>query len=50
MSAGWQALAAGLVGAAVAFAVMAFDAWAARKTRTGRRVGSLTSVDEGRQG
>lgn len=50
MSAGWQALASGLLGAAAAFAVMAFDAWCARRRRTGRRLGSLTSVDEGRQG
>lgn len=39
-----------LVGMAVAFALMAADAWAARKSRTGRRLGSLTSVGEGRQG
>lgn len=47
---GWYALGAGLLGAAAAFAVMAVVTWADKPKPTQRRLGSLTSVDEGRQG
>lgn len=43
-------LACFLAGFGTACAVMAFDAWAVQRRTTGRRLGSLTSVDEGRQG
>jgi hypothetical protein len=47
----WHGLAAFLLGAALAFAGMAFVAWADRPRQEGkRRLGSLTSVDEGREG
>lgn len=43
-------LACFLAGMAIAFASMAFIAWAERPRQRRRRLGSLTSVDKGRAG
>lgn len=50
-AAGAQALGCFLAGMAAAFAVLAVDAWLARRRAARpKRVGSLTTVGEGRQG
>lgn len=47
---GWHGVMAFLAGFGTACALMAWDAWAAQRRNPGKRVGSLTSVGEGREG